>query len=146
MTSTKLERQIAARLADGGVRLTTARAAVIHSLAVAEGPRSAAELYDDLSGSVPLSSLYRSLAVLEAAGILDPHHGTRGITRYELAEWLSGHHHHLVCVACGAVDDVRLSDAVEAALERLVGEVTQSAAFAAEGHSLEIEGRCRRCA
>jgi Fe2+ or Zn2+ uptake regulation protein len=52
----------------------------------------------------------------------------------------------VVCVACGAVDDIRLSNAVEAALQRLVGEVTKSAAFVAEGHSLEIEGRCRRCA
>lgn len=146
MRNTNLERQIAGRLEDDGVRLTAARSAVIGSLVAAEGPRSAAELYDDLAGSVPLSSLYRSLSVLEDAGILDPHHGTRGITRYELAEWLSGHHHHLVCGVCGAVDDIRLSDAVEAALQRLVCEITESTEFVAEGHSLEIEGRCQRCA
>jgi Fur family transcriptional regulator, ferric uptake regulator len=146
MTGTKLERQITRKLADDGLRPTAARTAVIRSLAAADGPRSAAELYEHLDGAVPLSSLYRSLAVLEEAGILDPHHGARGLTRYELAEWLSGHHHHLVCVVCGAVDDIRLPDRVEAALEGLVAEVTDSAAFAAAGHSLEIEGRCRRCA
>lgn len=145
MTATKLERQIAGRLADGGLRLTAARSAVIRSLAGADGPRSAAELYEHLHRSVPLSSLYRSLAVLEEAGILDPHHGARGLTRYELAEWLTGHHHHLVCVECGTVDDIRLPDTVEAALERLVAEVADSAAFSSQAHSLEIEGRCPRC-
>ncbi len=145
MSNTKLERQIVARLADDGLRFTVARAAIIRCLGSADGPRSAAELSEDLDGHVPLSSLYRSLGVLEEAGILEPHHGTRGITRYELAEWLSGHHHHLVCVACGAVDDVRLPDVLEASLQGLVADITDAVGFAAVGHSLEIEGTCRRC-
>ena len=96
------------RLTESGVRFTRGRRTVIRALATADGPRSASELYQDLRARVPLSSLYRSLTVLEGAGVLSPHHGTRGMTRYELAEWLAGHHHHLVCVDCGAVDDIHL--------------------------------------
>jgi len=142
---TTLERQIGTRLSDHGVRFTRARRAVVTSLASVDGPQSAAELHKLLGGGVPLSSLYRTLAVLEEVGILAPHHGTRGLTRYELAEWLNGHHHHLVCVDCGAVDDVHLSPGMEDTLEAVVRSVTSDASFEAAGHSLEIEGRCGRC-
>ena len=138
-------RQIEQRLAASGVRLTAGRSRVIRALDRADGPLSAAELHGDLAGSVPLSSLYRTLAVLEETGVLSPHHGSRGVTRYELAEWIAGHHHHLVCVDCGAVDDIHLTHASETALESLVANITQVTAFSAVGHSLEIEGRCTRC-
>ncbi len=141
-----MERQIGSRLREMGVRNTPARKEVVARLAGEDGPRSAAELHELLGGSIPLSSLYRTLAVLEEAGVLAPHHGTRGLTRYELAEWLKGHHHHLVCVECGAVDDIHLAAGMEETLESVVASVTAEATFEAAGHSLEIEGRCGRCA
>jgi len=143
MTAT-VERQIAARLAEHGVRFTIARRRVVGALGRLDGPRSASELHGDL-GDIPLSSVYRSLAVLEDAGVLAPHHGTRGITRYELAEWLTGHHHHLTCVECGAVDDVHLSPAVEGTLQGAVHGITMAAGFRPRGHTLDIEGVCARC-
>jgi Fe2+ or Zn2+ uptake regulation protein len=84
---------------------------VVQALSSADGPRSAQELYDELD--LPLSSIYRSLAVLEEAEVLTPHHGARGLTRYELAEWAAGHHHHVICGECGGVDDVHLDPALE---------------------------------
>ena len=125
--------------------MTAARRAVLETLSLADGPRSAAELSDSLDGSVPLSSLYRSLTVLENAGVLAPHHGVRGVTRYELAEWLSGHHHHLVCTTCGAVDDVPIPADLEHQLRTLIGSVATGAGFVATDHALEIEGQCERC-
>lgn len=145
MGNVTLDRQIAARLTERGVRYTKGRRRVVGALAEADGPRSAAELHGDLGAEVPLSSLYRSLGVLEDAEVLAPHHGARGLVRYELAEWLTGHHHHLVCLDCGAVDDVHLAGDLESRLEGVVGEVTGDASFRATGHALEIEGRCSRC-
>lgn len=145
MQATRLEREIQSRLSEHEIRFTQGRKAVVAALAASEGPRSAAEIHETIHGGVPLSSLYRSLAVLEDAGVLEPHHGTKGITRYELAEWLTGHHHHLVCVDCGSVDDIHLSTAAEAELERLVSTITAEAGFRGTGHSLEIDGRCGRC-
>ncbi len=95
---------------------------------------------------LPLSSIYRTLAVLEEAGIVEPHHGTKGLTRFELAEWLAGHHHHLVCIQCGAVEDVELPASLEEQLEGVVSAIIERAEFSAVGHALEVDGRCRRCA
>lgn len=138
-----LDHQVAQRLSERGVRYTAGRRAVVNALSTADGPRSAQELYQELD--LPLSSLYRTLAVLEDASVLTPHHGVRGVTRYELAEWAAGHHHHVVCASCGTVDDVHLDPAVEADLERLVAEITGSLSFSPTGHALEVEGRCAAC-
>lgn len=133
-------------LADAGVRYSTGRRAVIRVLSSADGPRSAAELHDELGPAVPLSSLYRSLAVLTKTTVISPHHGANGVTRYELAEWLTGHHHHLVCISCGAVDDITPPPELEADLESVVALLTAHGQFSPRGHALEIEGVCSVCA
>lgn len=106
---------------------------------------SAAEIHAHLDGSVPLSSIYRTLSVLAETDVASPHHGRDGVTRYELAEPLQQHHHHLVCLECGRIDDVELQPAAEAALHRLSEAVAATHSFAAIGHSLEIEGTCEEC-
>jgi len=139
------DRQIEERLAEAGVRYTAGRRHVVSALERVDGPLSAAELHLEMGGAVPVSSVYRTLAVLEEAGVVEPHHGARGITRYEMAEWLAGHHHHLVCIECGAVEDIELPEPLEVELERLVGQVSGLVSFSAGGHSLEVDGRCVRC-
>lgn len=141
-----IDTRIEERLAAAGARYTTTRRAVMAELLRAAGPRSAAELHAAMRHSIPLSSLYRSLTVLEEAGVLIPHHGSRGLTRYEPAEWLSGHHHHLVCVECGSVEHVAVSTADERRMRGLLGSITGRVGFEPGGHTLEIEGRCARCA
>ena len=141
-----IDQQVERRLREHDIRYTSGRRTVVAALDGADGPRSAAELSDDLDGIVPLSSLYRSLAVLEEAGVVVPHHGTKGLTRYELAEWLSGHHHHLVCIGCGSVDDVDVPAQHEETVRELVAAIGEMAAFSATSHVLEIEGRCAQCA
>lgn len=118
---------------------------VVKTLEAADGPLSAAELHAEAEGKVPLSSIYRSLAVLEDAGVLSPHHGAKGLTRYELAEWLRGHHHHLVCVECGSVEDVDVGDLHEEKVDEVVAALSVGAAFTPLSHVLEIEGRCAAC-
>ncbi len=143
---TTLEQTISIQLERHGARLTRGRRRVVDALADADGPRSVAELKRELGEEMPLSSLYRSLAVLEEAGVVTPHLGTRGVVRYELAEWLTGHHHHLVCVDCGTVEDISLPKPHEDAVQKLVEEISASSSYVPLGHALEIEGRCPRCA
>ena len=145
MSSRQTGQQITARLAASGRRYTKGRRRVVQFLAAADGPKSASELHGGLGGKVPVSSLYRSLAVLTEAGVLAPHHGSRGGIRYELAEWLMGHHHHLVCTRCGAVGDVELPEAWEAALTALASDAAGLQGFTAAGHTLEIGGLCADC-
>ncbi len=146
MTSPGIERSVEARLREHQARYTDGRRSVVEALAAADGPRSAAELSADLGPAVPLSSLYRSLTTLETAGVVEHHNAVRGVTRYELAEWLRGHHHHLICVDCGAVEDVAVDEGREEQVRRLVADIGSQASFTAIGHVLEIEGRCARCA
>lgn len=119
---------------------------MVAALAGSDGPRSAAELNTGLGAAVPLSSLYRSLAVLEEAGVVEPHFGAKGLTRYELAEWIAGHHHHLICVDCGSVDDIAIPPPYEARVQELVDAIGSIVTFTPMSHALEIEGRCARCA
>ena len=144
MGSPTINRTVESRLKERDVRYTAGRRAVIEALAAADGPLSASELHAEVD-ALPLSSLYRSLSTLEAAGVIEPHNAVRGVTRYELSEWLRGHHHHLICVECGSVDDVSVDAEQEQQVEKLVAAIGAHAGFAPTGHSFEIEGRCSRC-
>jgi Fur family ferric uptake transcriptional regulator len=146
MTTPSIDRQIEKSLQDKEVRYTAGRRTVVAALAAADGPRSAAELHRAIGDAVPLSSLYRTLTVLQEADVVVPHFGVQGLTRFELAEWLAGHHHHLICISCGAVDDIDLPPAYERRVQTLVDDISSMAAFTPAGHAVEIEGRCARCA
>jgi len=146
MTRSTLDRQVELRLLDNDIRFTKGRRAVVDAMSEASGPMSAAELSDLLGAEVPLSSLYRTLAILEEAGVAVHHLGAKGMTRYELAEWLTGHHHHLVCVVCGSVEDVEIPESEERTLRGLVSEIGVRNDFTPTDHALEIEGRCSSCA
>jgi len=145
MTILNLDQTIEARLRAREVRYTSARRTVIAAFATAAGPRSAGELFLDMEGIVPLSSLYRTLNVLEDAGVVVPHFGSKGLTRYELADWIAGHHHHLVCTVCGAVQDVDIPAEMESRVREVVGELARLVDFIPLDHTLEIEGRCSEC-
>lgn len=145
VTTATIHRQVEQRLRTHDVRYTRGRRAVVAALADSDGPRSAAELRALLGEVVPLSSMYRTLTVLEDAEVVVPHLATKGLARYELAEWLTGHHHHLVCVQCGRVEDVDVPHDEERQVHDLVEAIAGSASFRATNHALEIEGRCSRC-
>lgn len=145
MTTTIPDTVIEDRLGDHEVRYTSGRRHVVAALTASDGPRSAAELHQGTGETVPLSSLYRTLAVLNEAGVVSRHFGSDGVTRYELAEWLKGHHHHLVCVECGAVDDIVLTRTHENRVRHAIEEIAAAASFEPLDHTLEIQGRCRRC-
>lgn len=141
----RIDEQVRRHLAERNIRYTRGRKALIKAVQLAGGPLSAAELHSQVKRSVPISSLYRSLATLEEAGVLSLHHGQGKIARFELAEWLTGHHHHVLCIECGKVDDVELDDDSEQLLERLATVAGGQLGFQESGHRLEIEGLCRKC-
>ncbi|HEY7703255.1 MAG TPA: Fur family transcriptional regulator [Acidimicrobiia bacterium] len=136
--------EVRRRLASREVMYTRGREAVVRELQRMSGPLSAAELHERID-SLPLSSLYRSLTVLDEAGVLRKHHDADGLARFELADWLGEHHHHLVCVSCGIVEDVSLSDKSERLLDRLAGSLAGEAGYEPRDHVLEVEGLCGNC-
>ncbi|MPZ52529.1 MAG: hypothetical protein GEU79_07325 [Acidimicrobiia bacterium] len=146
LTSQEIHQKVAQGLAETDVRYTSGRRAVVAILIRVGGPRSVGELVKLLEDSVPVSSLYRSLAIFEEAGVIVKHHDVDGIIRVELSEWLLGHHHHVVCDDCGRVEDFSLSSDEENTLHDIVDKVGESLRYQVSGHVLEVEGVCDTCA
>ena len=66
--------------------------------------------------------------------------------RYELAEELIGHHHHLVCSNCGTMRDVEVPSDLEATLDATLDRIAKRAGFARVEHRLDLVGLCGECA
>ncbi len=127
------------------MRFTRARRLVIELLEETAGPLSAGDLVEAIEGAIPVSSLYRTLSILEESGLITRFPDQSGLARYELAEWLSGHHHHLTCAVCGATSDVPVPRDLEATLTDIAAEVGRRFAFGVTGHRLDLQGVCTRC-
>ncbi|MDH3606583.1 MAG: transcriptional repressor [Acidimicrobiia bacterium] len=140
-----IDERVAQRLAEHDIRYTVGRKLTARALVALAGPATAAQLHDELGREVPLSSLYRTLSLFDEAGINERTHDADGVARYELAEWLLGHHHHLVCNKCGEVEDVELATEVEAQLADIVRAIADGSEYHATGHRIDVEGVCGSC-
>lgn len=140
----ELHREVGTRVGASGQRYTSGRQAVIHILAEADRPLTTAEVVAAGEG-LAQSSVYRNLSVLEAAGAVRRITGADTFARFELAEDLAGHHHHLICEGCGSVADFTVPAEVEASLETALARAARTAGFEAEHHRLDLVGRCAEC-
>ena len=139
-----LHETVAARLRRVDQRYTAGRRQLVDILAGSGRPLSIPEILADRP-TLPQSTVYRNGAVLEGAGALHRVVGADDFTRYELAEDLTEHHHHLVCTSCGAVADCTLSPELERAMARAVGEIAAGTGFRPERHRLDLLGTCPAC-
>ena len=143
--ATGIEREVIDRLTAHDLRFTIARRQIVKALRDASGPVTLPELLD-LAPDLAQSSAYRNLSLLEEAGIV--HRLVHGSdhARYELAEALTAHHHHLICDVCGAVRDVAFSDDTEERLDQEIAEVAARERFQVTRHVLDLHGICSACA
>ena len=125
-------------------RYTKGRQTLVEVLAEAERPLTIPEILA-ADRSVPQSSVYRNLTVLEQAGVVSKVQGGDDLSRFELAEDLTRHHHHLVCVACGSVDDYTVPSRFERSLAKAFDEVAAETGFQAQFHRVDLVGVCARC-
>lgn len=140
-----LERSILQRLDARDLRFTTGRRAIVEGLRRADGPVTLPELLS-LVPELAQSSAYRNLALMEEAGVVRRLvHGTDH-ARYELAEALTEHHHHLICESCGLVRDVQFDARLERTLDRTFDEVAAAEGFTVGRHTIDVFGLCADCA
>ena len=92
------------------------------------------------------SSVYRNLAVLEQVGVVQKVVSSDDRARYELAEDLMGHHHHMICVSCGRIDDFVVPPRAERTVESVLERAVSSTGFRTAGHRLDVVGMCAECA
>jgi Fe2+ or Zn2+ uptake regulation protein len=135
---------VARRLRTEELRYTPGRRAIVDVLKAAERPLTVPEILER-SRSVPLSSAYRNLTALLQAGVAHRVAGTDDHGRYELAEDIAGHHHHLVCHSCGVVTDIPASPRLERALAEAGRAAGEEAGFQVTGHRIDLLGQCQAC-
>jgi Fe2+ or Zn2+ uptake regulation protein len=140
----EIDEAVEARLRAVGQRYTSQRRALVQALLRARNPVAIPDLAHPRRG-LPQSSVYRNLAVLEQAGAVHRVVTGEEFARYELAEDLTEHHHHLVCRSCGAVEDVAVTPTFERQVARTVTDIADRTGFSAIGHRLDLIGTCRNC-
>ena len=85
------------------------------------------------SPGVGVATVYRAVLAMEAAGFIEAV-GSRGNAALYAHCTQEGHHHHVVCTACGAVADAECSVVT-----------TGVGGFSITGHDLKLYGLCPRC-
>jgi Fur family ferric uptake transcriptional regulator len=136
---------VATRLRDVGQRLTANREVLLDTLTGAPRPLTIPEILDERPG-LAQSSVYRNLVVLEEAGVVHRVVGADEFARWELAEDLAGHHHHLICATCGRVEDVPASAGLERSVAAAAAAITRATGFQTQHHRLDLVGVCATCA
>lgn len=122
-------------------RTTRQRLAVRSLLADLPEFRSAQQLHGLLAEAgegIGLATVYRTLALMAESGEVDAIITEDGETRYRRCS--DDHHHHLVCVECGAAEEIS-----SAPVERWASSVASAHGFTAVKHTVEVSGRCPDC-
>ena len=129
-------------LASKGLRMTRERSIIVEEIFSLHEHFDADSLVDRLKGSpdrVSRSTVYRSLALLEEAGLI------RKVARQddrEIFEHDYGYpqHDHLICRQCG-----KLIEFHNEAINEVLLEIARRHGFRMEGHRLEVQGLCDDC-
>ncbi len=90
---------------------------------------------------IGIATIYRTLQLFEKMDVVQRVDFDDGFSRYELASGQEGHnHHHLICVKCGKVMEVKLD-----LLETLEDEIERNGQFKILDHNVKFYGHCSDC-
>jgi Fur family transcriptional regulator, ferric uptake regulator len=141
----RIHRQVTDRLVGASQVYTRGRRVIVEALAGAGSPITLPELLAR-APSLTQSSAYRNLALMEQAEVVRRLVGGADHARYELAEDITGHHHHVICAECGTVRDFTLNKRIEKTLDAAFDRAARSAGFRPVRHDIDVYGICRDCA
>jgi Fur family ferric uptake transcriptional regulator len=127
---------LAARLRARGLRATTQREQVLAAVR-SLGHATPEQISESITG-VDLTTVYRTLELLEEIGLIRHAHLGHGAPSYRPAE---DEHIHVVCHACGAV-----VDADPALVDPLADDLLADGGFVLDRSHFTVFGRCRNCA
>ena len=125
-------------------RYTNGRREVVELLADAGHPVSIEDIAER-APRLPRSSAYRHLVDLQQAGVVRRVSANDDYFRFELAEDITEHHHHLLCTLCGKVLDVTPTPAFEQAMSHYLDRLGNVNGFIGLDHRLDVLGACSDC-
>ncbi|MFC5586746.1 Fur family transcriptional regulator [Nitratireductor kimnyeongensis] len=123
-----------------GVRITRPRKIILRILTETDDHPDAMEIFQRASAidpSISLSTVYRTMKLLEEMGAIHRHAFEGGRARFEQAD--GEHHDHLIDIDTGDVIEFH-SDRIEALQE----EIARALGYDIVHHRLELYGRKRR--
>lgn len=140
--STEPRSDLASHLRLNARKLTAPRRAILDLLRAQAHPVTIRELEEKMpKGSCDLTTIYRSMHLLEKMGLVQRFDFGDGTARFELiSEGCDDHHHHLICTGCSKV--VEIEDCFPADLEQ---RIASGNGFKAVTHKLEFFGVCPTC-
>ena len=124
-----------------GIRLTAQRALVVRR-AVSYLHFTAEELVKDvrrIDASLARGTVYRTLALLHQAGVVEKHDFRYGAPNYEVTLG-KAHHDHLMCIRCGEIIEFQ-----EPRVEALQDAVVRRYGYQLLSHTHKLYGLCKTC-
>ena len=121
------------------LKMTDQRRTMVRAALGQRGHFTAEELHRRLNradDSVSMATVYRGLALLEEAELLEGHDFADGHRRFERALDRE-HHDHMICLDCRAVVEF-----TNERIEQLQEEVVQGHGFSLDDHRLTLFVRC----
>ena len=129
-----------AALREAGVRITRPRRVILGILSDAGDHPDAMEIFRravEIDASISLSTVYRTMKLLEGIGAIHRHAFEGGPSRFEPA--VGDHHDHLIDIETGDVIEFQ-SDRIE----ELQNEIARELGNEVVHHRLEVYGRKKR--
>ena len=127
-------------LKDLGFKITPTRLAILEVFSKNNKPIDANFIFNKLKENINEATIYRTLISFEKSGILRRVDLRKDSVCFELND---DHHHHMVCVKCGFIEDFSENKEMGKLLE---GIVSKSKKFRIiKEHSLELFGFCNLC-
>jgi Fur family transcriptional regulator, ferric uptake regulator len=130
------DRDLATELRARGLRVTPQRELVL--AAVRELGHATPERISETVAGVDVTTVYRTLELLEELGLVRHAHLGHGAPSYRPAE---DDHIHVVCHTCG-----RVVDAEPTLVDELAAQLRENDGFVVDRSHFTVFGRCRDCA
>lgn len=137
--------RIKKQLHGANYKLTPQREATVLVLLEHEDDHLSAEdvflLVKERAPEIGLATVYRTLELLTDLKVVEKVHFGDGVSRFDLRQEGASHfHHHLICIECGKVEEIKED------LLKEVGEVVESRwNFEIKDHWLTFHGICSEC-
>lgn len=139
------------RLRGCGRRFTAPREMILDIVEQSNEHLSADDIFNSVKKIYPaigLTTVYRTLDLLEEMNLLTRHDFGDGRARYEMIRGVKeeDHHHHLICTSCNRVIDYRdfIEDEVEL-LKKTEKGLSRKFNFKIEDHLIQFYGLCEKC-